>query len=333
MARTISRTETGVGYSILIILLVIAAVIFLKQSDYNPAVLQPEALQTGSPVAPSPAPGPSPDPSRYAPQQLTPLSAAESFGPENLSEKINGKAELYLSAGFVRLVSQRFAAKQDADVWMEIFIYDMGTAKGSFSVYSLQKRFDGEDLGLSRFAYKTKNALFFVHGSHYVEMVGSVDHEWMAELMLSFAKNFIRDTGTRDEKISELAFFPVEGLDKDSISLLPADAFGFEKFDSVFTARYLVAGGEATAFFSQRKSAAEALQLAEAYFQFLLANGGKEEKLTPNIPGARLMEIMETYELMFPHGSILAGVHGAENRTAAERLALMLKESIAEAGR
>jgi hypothetical protein len=36
--------------------------------------------------------------------------------------------------------------------------------------------------------------------------------------------------------------------------------------------------------------------------------------------------------LIFSRGSILAGVHGAENRKAAEELALMLDQSLAEQG-
>jgi hypothetical protein len=39
---------------------------------------------------------------------------------------------------------------------------------------------------------------------------------------------------------------------------------------------------------------------------------------------------MDTFEVIFSRGKILAGVHGAENRKAAEELALMLNQNLAE---
>ncbi|UCF01132.1 MAG: hypothetical protein JSV14_12190 [Deltaproteobacteria bacterium] len=251
---------------------------------------------------------------------------------ENLSDKINGKAELYLSAGFVRLVSQRFAIEDEPTAWMEAFIYDMGSTRGSYAVYSLQKRSEATELDTGDFAYRTENALYFVHGSYYVEIVASIAQERMVELILSFGDNFIRKTTAGSEAINEFILFPTKHLNKKSISLLPSDAFGFQQFDSIFTAQYEVGDTELTAFLSQRKSPAEAVRLVESYTSFLREFGGTELKSTLNIPGAKLVEIMDTFELIFSRGSVLAGVHGAENRKAAEALALMLNHSLAEKG-
>jgi hypothetical protein len=87
---------------------------------------------------------------------------------------------------------------------------------------------------------------------------------------------------------------------------------------------------ELTAFLSQRKSPAEAARLVESYTSFLREFGGTELKSTLNIPGVKVVEIMDTFELVFSRGSILAGVHGAENKKAAEELALMLLQNLAE---
>ena len=330
MARTVSKTEIYVGYTILIVLLVISGGILLKQSQYNPSIFKPTILQTESPALTSFPASSSANLIQYAPKSLTALTPPEVFGPENLSDKINGKAELYLSAGFVRLVSQRFAIEDEPTAWMEAFIYDMGSPRGSYAVYSLQKRSDATELDTGDFAYRTENALYFVHGSYYVEIVASVAQERMAELILSFGDNFIGKTTAGSEAINEFILFPTKHLNKASISLLPSDAFGFQQFDSIFTAQYEVGDTELTAFLSQRKSPAEAVRLVESYTSFLLEFGGTELQSTLNIPGAKLVEIMDTFELVFSRGSILAGVHGAENRKAAEELALMLNQSLAE---
>ena len=332
MARTVSKTETWVGYAILLVLAVIAGGIFLKQSRYEQSILKPGALQTESPSQASPLTSSPRNLIQFAPDGLTPLTPPEVFGPENLSDKINGKAELYLSAGFVNLASQRFATRDEPGVWMETFVYDLGSIRGSFAVYSLQRRFEAEKLDLSAFSYKTENALFLVHGSYYLEIISSVPQERMTELMLSFGRNFIRQTSVSRERITELALFPVQHLDEDSIALLSSDGFGFERFDSIFTAQYVMADTELTAFLSQRKSQTEAAELVTAYTSFLLANGGAEVRTSMDIPGAKLVEIMDTFELVFSQGVMLAGVHGAENRKTAEELAFMLQQNLAGAG-
>jgi hypothetical protein len=332
MARTVSKTESFVGYGVILLLMIITGGIFLEQSRFDQSVLKPGALQQELSTQPPSPFTPPQDLRQYAPQNLTSLSPAESFGPENLSDKINGKAELYLSAGFVRLVSQRFAIEDEPSAWMEAFIYDMGSPRGSYAVYSLQKRFEAKELELGDYGYGTENSLYFVHGPYYLEIVSSVAQERMAELMLSFGRNFISKTPMESNELNELALFPEKNLNRESISLIPSNGFGFEQFDSIFTAQYGVGDTELTAFLSRRKSQVEAARLVESYTSFLLKFGGTELKSNLNIPGAKLVEIMDTFELFFSRGSILAGVHGAENRKAAEELALMLNQNLAEKG-
>ena len=332
MARSVSKTESFVGYGIIFLLLIITGGIFLKQSRFDQSVLKPSTPQKElSTEARSPL-SPMQDLLQYAPQSLTPLSPAESFGPDNLSDKIDGKAELYLSAGFVRLICQRFAIEDEPGTWMEAFIYDMGSPRGSYAVYSLQKRSEAGELDLGDYGYRAENALYFVHGPYYLEMVSSVAQERMAELMFSFARNFISKTPVESKQLNELDLFPKKNLNRESISLLPSNGFGFEQFDSIFTAEYSTGDTELTAFLSRRKSEVEAARLVKSYTSFLLKFGGTELKSNLNIPGAKLVEIMDTYELIFSRGSILAGVHGAENRKAAEELALLLNQSLVEKG-
>jgi hypothetical protein len=330
MARKIVKAERYTGYCILLALVVIAGGVLTKQFEYNPAILRPAEFKSA-------VDGEQPSSStiyeglaRFVPEGMVVLSPPETFGPENLSDKINGKAELYLSAGFRQLHAQRFSISENPQAWQEIFVYDMGSPRGSFAVYSLQKRFDVEELDLGVFGYRTENALFFVHGQYYVEMVASVTQERMAGAMLAFARVFIEDIKTSQENLKEIGLFPPENLVKESISLIPADGFGYHRFDSIFTAQYALAETEMLAFLSQRKSPSEADELVQSYYQFLLANGGTAMESGLEGTGARMVEIFGTYEIFFNQASMLAGVHGAENKEAATRLARMLRRRLFE---
>jgi hypothetical protein len=329
MARTPGRTESVIGYGILLVLLVIAGGVFLAQFRYNAAILTPSALQ---PESSSPSAVPRPDLGALAPEGLVALSQPESFGPETLSEKIDGKAELYLSAGFMQLLTQRFSRKGNPGAWLELFLYDMGSSKNAFAVYSAQRREDGQRIDLGDFAYKTEDALFLVHGQYDVEVIAPALGKPSAEILPALGRAVVAKMKASREGMPELALFPSEHLERESISLLAADAFGFDRFRSVFTARYTLGDTELTAFLSQQARPAGAAELAAAYHQFLLKNGGKEVKPGPGLSGVRMVELFGTYELVFSEGRVLAGVHGAEKREPAEELARLLKQRLTGVG-
>ena len=66
----------------------------------------------------------------------------ESYGPDTLWEKINGQAEFYLPAGFKSLESQLYVVADNAEMYIEVNIFDMGSPLNAFSVFSQQQRDD-----------------------------------------------------------------------------------------------------------------------------------------------------------------------------------------------
>jgi hypothetical protein len=325
------KVETLVGSLILLALIGISAGVFIKQSRYDEKVFavalssdasSPKTLATGSST---------PDLQAYLPDGMVILTPVETFGPESLSEKIDGKAELYLSAGFLNLHSQRFAEAARPDRWLEVFVYDMGSMRNAFSVFSTQRREDAADVDFTPFAYRAPNALFFLQGQYYVEVIAASDQ--MAEAMLAIGESFIRKNPSSAEAISEVTLFPKPSLVPGSVALLAENVFGFSGFNNAFVARYNMSGNELTAFLSHRQSAQEAKDLALAYHQFLVENGGVDVATNAAIPEGRLVMILDAFELVFVQESYLAGVHEAESKDLAEQLALELRNSLAGAER
>ena len=257
-----------------------------------------------------------------------PLTPAETFDAQNLSDKINGKAELYLSAGFVGLNSQRFKDKKDAGLWFEAYLYDMGSGQNAFSVFSAQRREGAAALDLTPYAYRTQNAIFLVHGSIYVEIIASEATDRAFNSMKLLAESFIHNTAAQTVTIQEKELFPVGGLVADSISLISTDAFGFSRLDQVYAAEYDFEHHQMTAFLSRRGETREARDLASAYQKFLETFGGQIIDVDLPIDNARLVEILETYEVIFSRGPFIAGVREAENREQAIALAVELNERL-----
>ena len=331
-SKTASK-QTLLSLIILGTLVVIAGSVFIAQFSYYPAVQQ---LASNIPV------GRQGDPDISVateaslislPSGQSPLTPMEAFDAATLSDKINGKAELYLTAGFERLHSQRLKAATGGDVWMEIFVYDMQTPQNAFSVFSAQRRSDALQLDLGQYGYQTANALFFVHGPFYVEIVASDTSEAIIQPMRTLAETFIKAHPVKTQTIDEKALFPKDGLIEDSIALVSADAFGYDRFDQVFTALYQMGNTELMAYFSRRKSPGAAQELAGGYADFLMAFGGSAAESDLAIPSAKVIYILDTYEVVFSHGPYLVGVREAAAQQPAQDLALQLYNRIKEVSR
>ena len=326
-----SIREARIAAAVLAGLLAVAFGLLWTQSRFNPAVvnfLQGTADRAKETSAAAPMPK---EPVLPLPDAMSPLSPAEHFDRETLSDKIDGKAELYLSAGFTRLDCQRLSLAGQPDAWIEVFIYDMGSVENAYAVFSAQRRADAVAVDLAEFAYRAENALFLAHGPSYLELIGSSSDDRLLAAMDSLARAFIRSRPMPKAAIGERDLFPKAGLVENSIRLIPADAFGVAGLERVFTATYAVGGAEITAFLSRRATPQEALDLSRSYVDFLRAYGGEVKATDQPVPGAALVAVLDMYEVIFSQGPFLAGVHEAPDRDQALLLAAELAAKLKEA--
>ncbi|MFP4475829.1 MAG: DUF6599 family protein [Desulfatibacillaceae bacterium] len=323
--RAPGKREKASSIAVLAVLAVIAAGVLLKQSFYDPEPYRPPG-PTGEPARASSAAPTGPAPLLCAPQGASALGEAEVFSADNLSDKINGKAELYLSAGFRSLAARRFSLPGTDGAWVEVFLYDMGDPYGAFAVYSAQKRGGSASLDVPGRGYLTENGYCLARGGHYVEAVASAAGPDVMETMAR-AASACAENLPGGAKLAELSAFPEKGLDEDEITLLASDAFGFSELSNVFLARYERDGTEVYAFVSRRDTPDAARRLAESYHSFLLANGADDVALE-EMEDARAADLFGILEIMFTRGPWLAGVHQAEDREAAVAVARDLAQSL-----
>lgn len=326
--RKYSRQQTSSSLAILFILILIGTGIFLAQFHYSPALLQKDSFL--SPIAKDKDSSPTvlAESVIPLPPDMAALTSPESFDAQSLSDKIDGKAELYLAAGFISLTSQRYKDKKSSNLWIEAYLYDMGNGQNAFAVFSAQRREGAATLDLTPYAYRTQNALFLVHGSFYIEIIASEATDLAFDTMKLLAENFVRNTVTQTVTIQEKDLFPVQGLVADSISLISADAFGFERLDQIYTAEYELGQERLMAFLSRRPEARAAQDLASAYQKFLETFGGQSLDANLAIKDAKLVEILETYEVIFSCGPFVAGVREAASKEQAMNLALQLYDKL-----
>jgi hypothetical protein len=151
-----------------------------------------------------------------------------------------------------------------------------------------------------------------------------------SQLMQSMAEDFIRNNEIEVKPIAELSLFPRLNLDEKSLSMIPSNVFGYDGLNQVFTGSYKLRNTSVTAFISHRKSPIQAKKLALKYYEFLKEYGAEDLQPDIQIKGARLVRILDTYELIFTKGPYLAGIHEATDRKQAERLGELLEKSLKE---
>jgi len=323
-----SRRQTMIGLVVFAVLAAAAGWIYSVQFRFNPAVVN---YLEGAAVPTQPAA--SAEPILELPEGLSALSPPERFDRETLSDKINGKAELYLSAGFVRLDCQRVALSGRPEDWIEAFVYDMGAAPNAYAVFSQQRRSDAAPLDFAEFAYRAENALFLAHGPFYLELIASSREPRLLDSLEALARGFMARRPVGGAAMAERALFPREGLDEAGIRLIPTDAFGVSGLDRVFAATYTADGVEMTAFLSRRTNSQEASDLARSYVEFLKAYGGEASPADAPVGGATVIAILDMVEVVFSQGPFLAGVHEAPSREQALWLSGRLAEKLKEASR
>ncbi len=305
------RLESVISICLLVVLLLIAVGVFIKQMPRQKKDL-----------------------SFLLPYGFKTLSEIEVYTTENLYEKINGKAPLYIDASFTKLSTQRFVSQADENLVMELYIFDMARTRNAFSVYSVQKRAEVEILPDMQFAYKTSNAFYLTHGEYYIELVGFAESDELLAAMAEVTRKIRTNLAVHDDTaIPEIDHLPQDNLVPGSIKLYLASAFGFEGLTDIFAAGYELNGETITAFLSRRSSRQDAKNVAQSYYEFLLDNGGVDKTAgfdDFSIGYAKVVDFYGSIEIVFSNGEYVAGIHEAESVTGAERVAAMLDARLNE---
>ncbi len=326
----VGPTQRVVSFGVLALLGLIAVWLLVQQSRFNPAV--DVALRVpiqGRPQAASGSVLKATAALLPEVEGFTPLTPPESFGPENLSDKIDGKAELYLSAGFKEMSCRSFGLAGNTRV--ETFLYDMGAPPHAFAVFSGQRRPGAANILLTANAYATANALFFTRGRFYAEIVADKAAAGLQNSLEAYATALLAKIPAAAGEAPALAVpFPKEGLAPDTVRLCSANSFGCEGLDNIYTGEYTLKNGKATAFFAPRETPAAAQVDARRYLDFLAANGYQKVQ-APEAPAETQVLVLDnSFEIVFVQARTMAGVHDATSLAAALELAGKLRLKLQE---
>lgn len=326
MKKPPSPQEQRLSLVLLSVLAFIAVFMLYRQARFDPAAWREQAVQ---PQSAGVQPAESNDSAMDAVDGWVPLTPKERYDADTLSDKIDGKADLYLSAGFRSLESRRFAQKKNQARWMERFVYDMGDVRNAFAVFSSQRRSNVQPIDLTPYAYLAGNGLFFVHGDFYVEIIAADASADAQAGLKALGAAFVQaqPEGAAAELFEPFLLPKPHRVDQTE-QLTARSVFGIEGLDGVFTAAYHDQQADASAFIRSYDSDARAEAMAEKFQAFWMDFGGETIPPPEDLKHMRIVLILDNYEIAMVEKGWLFGVHEATDLQLGLSLVRQLRNNV-----
>lgn len=248
----------------------------------------------------------------------------ESYTADNLYEKINGRAELYISYDVVGLTctSYRQVGKGGEEKFVDVFVYDMGSPQNAFGIYSYERVAGiGKPMKLGNGGYQAAGSIYFWKGKHYVQVVAPFEDDALKSACEAIARAIDAQLRAEPVDIWGLKVLPKDGLMQDSVTYIKRKAFGYDFLNEVYTAQYRYAGKLLKAFVCKCSSAADAKSKLGNWKNALRKYGKvvseRQFKGEPWFVG----KSGDEFVIAFCKGSMLGGVIEASDLKVAEEFA------------
>lgn len=188
----------------------------------------------------------------------------QNYVPGTLYEYINGAAEIYLSYNFIELtVAQYQEEKSRANMTVEI--YDMGSGKNSFGIYSAERYPESRFIPAGIQGYMEEGVLNFLIDKYYIKLLcfdGEVQSEEFLEVFAHEIAKKVMDKGRFPEL---LAAFPKENLLPNTEKYFLNNFLGYDFFHDGYLANYKLGENEFDCWFIEGKSPEDAQSMLNMY--------------------------------------------------------------------
>ena len=192
--------------------------------------------------------------------------APQDYFPEILFEYINGAAEIYLSYDFKELTVGQYE-KGDSNASLIIEIYDMGNEINSFGIYSAERFPDSQFISLGNQGYLEEETLNFVVGKYYIKLLCFDSGEDSAGFLKLFSQEVVKRVKDKGTLPPALAFFPKQGLVRNSEKFILRNFMGYSFLHSGYLANYKLEDLEFDCFLIEGENADDAQNMLKKYLE------------------------------------------------------------------
>lgn len=203
----------------------------------------------------------------------------ERYVVANLYDKIDGRSELFMAYGVMGLAFATFKNTSDPAQYVDLYLYDMGSAAGAFGVYSVERWPGMEALELGRGGYGNGADVFFWKGRYYASVLGSGEEEGVRDAQMAIAAHLANQLDDSDETLWGFDVLPLERVVTDSIQFFMVDALSLGFMTDTYTAEFTFDTTKVSAFVSRAESTEAAQARLEDFVAYLRRYGASVESI------------------------------------------------------
>jgi hypothetical protein len=190
----------------------------------------------------------------------------EVFNRDNLYERINGAAPLFLENNFQEMTSMTYVRDED---YITLQAYRHATPEDAFGMYASERSPEMTYYpGIGGEAQGDEYGLFFFSGCVYVKMSASSESESTRKALQEIAKGLAAQIDPEADYPDIFRSFPKEGLIPYTETYITQNYIGHEFLKPVYTANYNLASKEVQLFVIDGKTTEGAQQILSEYFRF-----------------------------------------------------------------
>lgn len=194
--------------------------------------------------------------------------APQNYIPGNLFEYINGAAEIYLAYDFEELiVGQYEKEKASGEASLSVEIYDMGSDRNSFGIYSAERYSESRFIPVGNQGYLEEGTLNFIVGQYYVKLLCFDCGEGSGEVLKSFSQDIAKRVKDKGQFPPVLRYFPQKGLIENSEKFILRNFMGYNFLHDGYTASYTVDGQDFECFIIEGENGEDARKMLEQYLE------------------------------------------------------------------
>jgi hypothetical protein len=188
----------------------------------------------------------------------------ETFDPDNLFDRINGAAPLFIENNFREMTAMEYTKGDD---YITIQAYRHATPEDAFGMYSSERSTDLNYFPVGGEAQGGGSSFYFFTGNIYVKMSANSSDDLVRTLQViadGFAKRIDADAGYP----VILKAFPAEGKVPYSETYITSNYIGHDFLNKVFTAEYKEGNNKFQVFAINAETKEAAREILNKYFTF-----------------------------------------------------------------
>jgi hypothetical protein len=191
----------------------------------------------------------------------------EVFNRDNLFDRINGAADVFLICNFVEMTTLDYL-KSGTKSYVTLQMYRHATPADAFAIYSAERTPDMTFLDIGAEGYRAGGIVYFLAGSMYVKLTTSDESAGTAAMMEKVARALAVKIDSKAALPGILGVFPAKDKLPRSETHIVESFIGHKFLNSAYQAAYAKAGKEYRLFIIDGKTKEGAAKMLADYLKF-----------------------------------------------------------------